>query len=279
MARDLLSPVGILDATHGAVARVASPWIGVLWFLTIPYRLAQIYFVRELLELGLKAGEYGNHLEHLALILFAAFVPAVLGRSIYVRACQLGLQSGVRVGWEALRVPPAQLANALYAALLLEILFCLSGWMVATLPVLAAPLGLAYVAATRTERPGLLKPCWEILRLLSGVKTVSALLGTFLAALLIAFLNAYLAMGIVLWAVGSLGGDALPRWQYLLRPLDARIPVIPGEPLTLLICAAAALLIVEPFWLAALTVYDQRVRLRGTGEDLRLRFRLLTGRQ
>jgi hypothetical protein len=36
-------------------------------------------------------------------------------------------------------------------------------------------------------------------------------------------------------------------------------------------------MIVEPFWLAALAVYVQRADQRQTGEDLRLRFRRLTG--
>src|SRR5690349_2266299 len=109
MARDLLSPVGILDATHGAVARIAAPWLGVLWLLTIPYRFAQVYFIRELIDLGAKAPEYAGHLETIAWGMFGLLLPAVLGRAIYVRACLLGLQSGARVGREALRVPAAQL--------------------------------------------------------------------------------------------------------------------------------------------------------------------------
>src|SRR5688572_13107652 len=125
MARELLSPVGILDAAHGAVARIAAPWIGVLWLLTLPYRFAQIYFIRELVVLGEKAPEHAGHLEKIAWIVFGLLLPAVLGRAIYVRACLLGLQSGERVGREALRVPGAQLANSLYGALLVEVLFAL----------------------------------------------------------------------------------------------------------------------------------------------------------
>jgi hypothetical protein len=277
MARDLLSPVGILDATHGAVARVASPWLGALWLLSAPYRLAQIYFIRELIGLGVKAGEYGGYLETLAWAQFVLFLPAVLGRAIYVRACMLGVQSGARVGLEALRVPPAQLINTLYGALLFEVLFCATAWMFFTVPILAVPAGLAYVAATRTDRPGLLKPLFEIFRLMSGLKVMVTLLATFTVALLAVYVNVFMAMRGALWAATALGSDGLPRWEHLLRPIHPRFPLLPGELLTALICGAAALLIVEPFWLAALTVYNQSTRLRQSGEDLRLRFRLLTG--
>ena len=56
MARDLFSPIGILDETHGAVTRTAAPWLGVLWLCTIPYRLAQVYFIHEVLTLAHRAG-------------------------------------------------------------------------------------------------------------------------------------------------------------------------------------------------------------------------------
>ena len=98
MARDLLSPVGILDATHGAVARIAAPWLGVLWILTLPYRFAQVFFIRELVDLGRKAPDYAGHLESIAWVMFALLLLAVWGRAIFVRACLLGLQSGASVG-------------------------------------------------------------------------------------------------------------------------------------------------------------------------------------
>ena len=57
MARDLLSPIGILDDTHGAVQRIAAPWLGVLWLGLLPYRFLQAHFIRELIHLGSHAGE------------------------------------------------------------------------------------------------------------------------------------------------------------------------------------------------------------------------------
>jgi hypothetical protein len=268
MRRDLFSPVGILDDTHGAVARIASPWIGVLWLFTMPYRFAQAYFIHELIALGENAGRYSVHLESIAWTLFAFLLAAVLGRSIYVRACQLALQSGQPVGREAFRVPPAQLVNSMYAAVLCEVLFAMTVWLFFMIPLLAAPTGLVYAAMTRTERPGLIQPIAEIARLLTGFKAMVGLAATFAIALPIACLNFYMALQLGLWAAGAVGGDSLARWEQLLRP---------AEPLTILICGAAALLIVEPFWLAGLTVYVHRTRLRHSGEDLRLRLKMLTG--
>ena len=276
MARELLSPVGILDAAHGAVARIAAPWIGVLWLLTLPYRFAQIYFIREIVELGRKAPEYAGHLETIAWAMFGLLLPAVLGRAIYVRACLLGLQSGERVGREALRVPGAQLANSVYGALLVEVLFALTAWTFVAAPLLAAPAGLVYVAALRTDRPGPIRPLVEVGRLLLNVSAVSGLMATFAVALLVAFINVYVAFQAGLWAMGALGGDGLARWEHLFRP-HPLVGLVPAEPLLALICLAGAFLIVEPFWLASLTVYVHRARLRQSGEDLKLRFRLLTG--
>jgi hypothetical protein len=277
MARDLFSPVGILDDMHRAVVRIAAPWVGVLWLFTMPYRFAQAYFIREIVELGLSAGEYSAHLESLAWTLFGLLLLAAFGRTIYTRACLLGLQSGRPVGREALRVPAAQLINSMYAALLCEILFALTAWMFLTIPILAVPTGLVYAAATRTDRPGLIQPLVEIGRLMTGFKAMLGLLLTFAVALPIAYLNFYMALKLGLWAASALGGDSVARWEHLLRPVHPMFPLVPGEPLTILICLAGALIIVEPFWLASLTVYVHRTRLRQSGEDLRLRFRLLTG--
>jgi hypothetical protein len=279
VTRDLFSPVGILDETHGAVSRIAAPWLGVLWLFTAPYRFAQIHFIRELAALGRQAPDYGGYLERLAWILFALFIPAVAGRAIYVRACLLGLQSGTRVGREAWRVPPAQLLNSFYAALVVETLFALTVWTFVMTPLLAAPAGLVYVAATRTDRPGLLKPLFETARLLGNLRALGGVLMTYAIALLIATLNLYMALRAGLWVATTLLGDGAARWEHLLRPAHPLVQFFPGEPLTMLLCVIGSLLVVEPYWLASLTVYVHRTRLRQSGEDLRLRFRVLTGQR
>ncbi|HVR87220.1 MAG TPA: hypothetical protein VMU54_23040 [Planctomycetota bacterium] len=278
MARDLLSPIGILDDTHGAVQRVAAPWLGVLWLGLLPYRFLQAHFIRELIHLGGRAGEYGTYLEGLAWALFGTLLPAVYVRAVYVRATFLELQSGARVGSEAFRVPAAQLLTSLYLALVTEVVFALTAWMVFTVPLLVLPAGLAYAVAARTDRPGLVRPFGDIVRLLVGVKAIAGLEFAFALALGAVFVNIYMAFRLGLWALGALGGDGLSRWELLLRPLHPMfLPFLPGDPLVLVICLAGTLLVVEPFWLAALTVYVHKSNQRQSGEDLRLRFRLLTG--
>jgi hypothetical protein len=276
MARDLLSPVGILDETHHAVQRVVSPWLGVLWLGLLPYRFLQVHFIREVWHLGKNAADYGDYLQGLAWALFGALLPAVYVRAVFVRATQLGLQSGGAVGAEALRVPPARFLNTLYVALLTEILFCLTAWMVVTIPVLVVIAGLGYAAAGRTDRPGLFRPLAETARLLAGLQTLGGLAFAFTLALGAVLVNIYMAFRLGLGAFDAVGAEGLSRWEHLLRPVHPWFPYLPGEPLTLLICAAGTLLIVEPFWLSALSVYAHRSTQRETGEDLRLRFRTLT---
>lgn len=277
MTRDLLSPIGILDETHGTVQRVAAPWLGVLWLGLLPFRLLQAHFVRELFHLGGRAGDYGSFLEGLAWLVFASLLPAVYARCVYVRATLLGLESGGRVGAEALRVPLRQLGTSLYLTLLTEVLFALTVWMFITVPFLVLFGSLAVVVAARVERPGLLRPLGETLRLMSGVRALSGILFAFTLALGAVFVNVYMGFRLGLWALDALGLDGLSRWELLLRPIHPNVGIVPAEPLTLVICIAGTLLIVEPFWLAALSVYAQRADQRQTGEDLRLRFRRLTG--
>jgi len=278
VARDLLSPIGILDDTHDAVQRIAAPWLGVLWLGLLPYRFLQAYFIRELIHLGSRAGEYGSYLEGLAWVLFGTLIPAVYVRAVYVRATLLELQSGARVGALALRVPAAQLITSFYLALLTEVAFALTAWMFFTVPLLVLPAGLAYVVAARTDRPGLFRPIADIGRLLTGAKAVAGLEFAFTLALGAVYVNLYMAFRLGLLALDALGGDSLSRWELLLRPLHPLFAsFLPGDPLMIVICLAGTLLIVEPFWLAALTVYVHKANQRQTGEDLRLRFRLLTG--
>jgi hypothetical protein len=277
VTRDLLSPVGILDDTHGAVRRTAAPWLGVLWLGLLPYRFLQAHLIRELAHLGSRAGEYGGYLEGVAWALFASLVPAVYVRCVYVRATLLELQSGASVGREALRVPPTQFLTCLYLTLLTQVLLSLTVWMFFTVPLLAVVGGLACVVAARVERPGLFRPLGETVRLMGGVRALSGLVFAFSIALGAVYLNVYLAFRLGLWAMDALGGDGLARWELLLRPIHPMIGILPADPLAIVICAAGTLLIVEPFWLASLSVYVHRADQRQTGEDLRLRFRRLTG--
>jgi hypothetical protein len=273
MAREILSPIAILDETPSAVVRVASPWLGVVWPALIPLRFLQVHFARDLFRLGGDVEKHGGYLGGLALTTFAALLVSVWGRVVFVRAVRLGLQSGHRVGGEAIRTPLRELATALYTTLLCEVLFFMTVWFFFLIPLLLLFTGLAFATAHRVERPGLLRPLLEMARLLGNTRVWVSLLLAFGLALLLAFINLYFAFRAGVWLGGSLLGSDLARWQHLLRP---GLLGFPAEPLTFFVLMAGTVLVVEPFWLAALAVYVHRSNLRETGEDLRLRFRQLT---
>jgi len=178
------------------------------------------------------------------------------------------------VGREALKTPPHELANTLYATLLCEVIFYLTVWLFFPVPILLLLSGLAFATAHRAERPGLFRPLREMVPFLGHFKVMVALLFTFGVAWLIAFVNLYFAFRAGLWLAGAATGGDLARWTHLLRP--GYLGAFPAESLTFFVLAAGTALIVEPFWLAALTVLVHRSKLRETGEDLRLRFRQLT---
>ena len=274
MARGILSPLSILDETAFAGVRVASPWLGVVWPALLPLRFLQVHFARDLFRLGAQAEHYADALGGLALSSFAALVVSIWGRSVFVRAVRLGLQSGGRVGREALKIPLHEIGNTLYTGLLCEVLFFLTVWLFVPIPILLLLSGLAFATAHRCERPGLFRPLREMVGLLANAKVGVALLFTFLIAFLVTFINLYFAFRAGLWLSGAVLGGDLARWEHILRP--GFLGVIPAEPLTFFVLVAGTMLILEPFWLAALAVYDHRSTLRETGEDLRLRFRQLT---
>lgn len=274
MARELLSPLAILDETPSAVVRVASPWLGIVWPALLPLRFLQVHFARDLSRLGKESVHYGDYLGGLALSSFAALLVSVWGRAVFVRAVRLGLQSGVRVGKEALKTPPHEIANVLYTSLLCEVLFYLTVWLFVPFPILLLLSGLAFATAHRSERPGLFRPLREMVQFLANLKVSVSLLFTFTIAFLITLINLYFAFRGGLWLAGALLGDDLARWAHILRP--GPLGVFPAEPLTFFVIMAGTTLVLEPFWLAALSVYVHRSKLRETGEDLRLRFRQLT---
>lgn len=270
MPRDPLSTSSILDEATEAVSRGAAPWLAAVWLTALPVRLLQVHFFREALALGRAAAEYGDYLRGLSLTMLVAFLLSLYGRAAYVRACRLSLQSGRVPGREALRLPAAQLACYVYTALSIEILFFALMWTLAAVPVLVLLAGLAAASSHRLERPGLLQPWREISRSSGSVKNLLALIFVFGIAFLIVWVNLYLAIRAGLWLMGGIGGGGvdLAAWSYLMRP-NPHFLLLPAELLPTLLTLAGASLVVEPFWLASLTVYEYRFRVSETGEDLR----------
>jgi len=88
----------------------------------------------------------------------------------------------------------------------------------------------------------------------------------FAVAVLIVFVNLYFVFQIGLWLAGAIPGVDPTPWETVLSPDNRSF---------LLVLVAGAVLAVEPFWVAALTVFVHKARSRDTGEDLRLWFERL----
>jgi hypothetical protein len=200
----------------------------------------------------------------------------------------MALQSGTRVSpGLALRLPGAGLVGYLYAAIVWTGLFQALGWMILPLPLLALGSGLAAATAPLTRdtgtardeggaggagdaggthgggeppaRPGPLASLARALRGAPPAATCAGLAVTFGVALAVAALNLYALVRLCLWLAGGVSGLDLAAWSLALGA---------GNRHFLLLLAAGAVALVEPFWLAALVVGVRAARARESGEDL-----------
>jgi hypothetical protein len=263
-------PVGaVLDDASETVRQVAAPWVGVLLLTALPLRLLQARFVDLLLTLGPESGQHGDALAGEAQLVLLSLLPALLGRAVYVRACGLALRRGQTPGREALALRWPGVLSYLYVALLLETLFFALGVSLVAIPILVVLAGLAAAAHPLCERAGLLAPLRLLARQLVAARVLAALAFVFGAALLIACFNLYIVFQVGLWLA-----DALPG----VDAAAAAAALSAQNPRFLLVLGVGAVLVVEPFWLAALTVYVHRLGSRRSGEDLRLWFEQLRAR-
>lgn len=241
-------------------AAVAAPWMGVLWLAALPLRLLEVRALDRLLELGAGAERYGRYLGELSLAIGLAFLLACYGRAVYARACGERYTSGRTPGWRLLAPPAGPFVSYLYVALVLEVAFLLGLLTVVAVPVVVVLAGLAAASHPFFERPGLLAPFRVLFASARGVKALVGTAGIFTLAFLIALLNLFflVLLGVEL-ADGVFGGSLAP-WRAALGP---------GNRTLWLLLAAAAWMLVEPFWLAVLSVHVRRLRGRSRGEDLR----------
>lgn len=252
----------VLDEAAETVAAVAAPFLGILWLTSLPLRLAQCHFAARLIELGPAAARHGAYLAELALLQTALLLPWAWGRAAFVRACRLGLR-GQRPGTAALRVGAAQFAGYLYVTALVETLTWATAWTFVTVPALALLAALAAATHPLIERPGLLEPLRQIFRHGRHALLLTALMAVMGWALIVAAVNLHVLFQAGVWLAGAFPGLDPGRWRTLLHWRNPRY---------LLAVAAGAVLALEPFLLAAVTVYVHKVRSRGSGEDLRLWF-------
>jgi hypothetical protein len=260
----------LLDDGAEVALRVATPWVGLLWLTSLPLRFLQAHFAARILDLGADAAQYGDYLRGLALGAMGALLLSSWGRAVYVRACGLGLRSEDAPGPEALRIAPVALAGYVYLALMIEVLFFALAITGLAIPLLVVAAGVAAAAHPHIERPGLLAPLRAVAPPLAEGRALTGLVFVFAVAFVAALANLYFVFQLGRWLAGGVPGLDPAVWDTLLSPGNARF---------VLVLVAGAILAVEPFWLAALTVLVHRARSRETGEDLRLRFERLRRRE
>ena len=253
--------LSLVDDATDAVSRMG-PWVGLLWITALPARLLLALLCVRLIELGSESPGYGHYLSRLSYAALGAWLVSLWGRQAFVRACRHALESERPLAGSVWRVPLRELAGHLSAALVIELLF----WML--LLTFVAPValflaaGLAAVASPRAG-PGIWKPLRAIAESSGSLFLLLRLLFVFALALLVAAINLHFLFGAGLWLAGGVAGVDRSTWGAVLSV---------HNPLYVVLILTGAGLLLEPFWLAALTAHVERVRARESGDDLRLWF-------
>ncbi|HET9210738.1 MAG TPA: hypothetical protein VFR03_10090 [Thermoanaerobaculia bacterium] len=273
MPRGGISVSGVLDEAVELVARRVSGPAGLLILSSLPLRFLEAWLLNRLFQLD-EPTEYIDHLISLSVLVSCALLPAFWGRAVYARSCALALTgsaSGLaRMTWrERLRLPLGGFLSSVYAGSLFELLFLTVGWTVAALPVLALFSGLAAAVSPLEGKPGLLSSLIQVVRHARPPMLLMGLTLIFFVAVPVAFANLYVFFQLLVWlASGTTGIDA--AWWSMALSYE--------NPQFLLLTLAGALLLVEPFWLAALVAAVRRARARQSGEDLTAWFTTLRAR-
>jgi hypothetical protein len=270
LIRAPLSTSSVLDETSEAVARVAAPWAGVLLATSMPYRFMQVLFIERLQELGSSASHYGNALGRLANLTVLAFLLSLLGRAVYARAVRLSEEEGEteerrsRLSAAPLRVPPVALASYIYTAALTEVVFLFSLFTIVAVPLAIMLSALAIGTMELNREIGLRAPLRLILRYLKSSRTQLAVTLIFALSLLMVWVNLNSLAQLLLWLADVFGGVNAARWQLLM-----------GSSHFGWLSFAGAILILEPFWVAANVVLVRKAGAMESGDELRLWFREL----
>ena len=253
----------MLDEATEVARMTLGPWAAVLVVALIPYRFLQAMFLDQLFEVGAEASEYGNLLGGTANLIVLSTLLALWGRAVFARACRLAEARGAAPGREAWRVRPA--AYACYV--LTATTAMLIGWIgVFTIVGFAAAVifaGLAIGTMELNERVSVTRPFALIVRYASSIRVPVALVLVFFCALIVAMVNLAATFQLGAWLASAVGGFDAPRWQLLFTGGTRRFV------LTLI---AGALIVVEPFWIAANVVYVRKAGAEESGDDLRAWF-------
>jgi hypothetical protein len=262
LIRAPLSVSSVLDEAAETMAATAWPWAFLLAAATFPYRFVQAVFFDQLLEVGADAARYGNLLGATANLVVGTLLLSLAGRAVYARACGLAASGGV-AGLAALRVSPVAFASYVLtasAAVLVGYvtLFTIFGFAVAVMLS-----GIALGTMELNERVSLFGPFRLIFRHTRRVAIPVALCFVCFCALFVALANVSMAFSLGVWLARAFGGFDAPHWPILFGVANRRF---------ILMLFVSAILLVEPFWIAANVVYVRKAGAEERGEDLRAWF-------
>lgn len=263
MIRAPLSTTSVLDESASIVRATASPWVGLLLITSLPYRFMQAVFADRIIELGSNASQYGDVLRTTADFTCLAFLLSLWGRAVYARACRLTSASGAAPGREALRVPLAAMASYVLVASIAESVTYLLFVTVIGIAIGAILSGLAVGTMELNDSPGVLGPLRRLARYGKETRVIVALAFVFFCAFIVALLNMAALFAGCLELLSTIGGWDAPRWHILMSFSNRRY---------ILMIIAGALLVIEPFWIAANVLLVRKTGVAESGDDLRVWF-------
>jgi hypothetical protein len=262
LIRAPLSTTSVLDDA-AEIVTMTLPWAALQIATAIPYRLLQALFFEQLLEVGAEASKYGNLLGMTANMIVGTVLLALWGRTVQARACRLASARGEAPGREALSVP----APALASYVLTASSAILAGYLAlpTILGFLAAVMfaGAAIGTFELNDRVSLTRPFALMIRHSKSIRIPFALVLVFLCATAVAWVNVLAAFQLVASLASSVGNFDAPGWSLLFTNANRRF---------VLMTLAGALLIVEPFWIAAQVLLVRKAGAEETGDDLRTWF-------
>jgi hypothetical protein len=113
------------------------------------------------------------------------------------------------------------------------------------------------------DRVSITAPFARIFRYTKRISVPFALVFIFFFAMLVALINLAAAFELGQWLAGALGGFDAPNWQQLFGAGNRRF---------VLMLFAGAIVIVEPFWIAAHVIFVRKAGAEESGDDLRTWF-------
>ena len=123
--------------------------------------------------------------------------------------------------------------------------------------------GLAIGTMEQNSEPGIRGPLRRLARFGGGSRIVASLALVFFCAFVVALLNVATLVSVIVSLASTVGGWDAARWHVLLSIHNRRY---------VLTIIAGALLIIEPFWIAANVLLVRKSGAAETGDDLRVWF-------